>query len=161
VRAIKRLASLGTAQVRDAIFALSAAELAEDDLINRLQSFIRDLRETSAIEADLVIAEWAIAPPAQIEKTLLTVAQEALLNVRRHSQATIVIVTVQITREQAMLVVQDNGTGIPASMLQNYASNGVHLGLKGMHQRISELGGQFQLANGEEGGVIVKAVVPL
>jgi signal transduction histidine kinase len=37
----------------------------------------------------------------------------------------------------------------------------VHLGLKGMHQRISELGGQFQLANGEEGGVIVKAVVPL
>jgi signal transduction histidine kinase len=161
VQAIKRLASLGTAQVRDAIFALAAAELAEDDLIKRLQSFIRDLRETSAIEADLVIAEWAVAPPAQIEQTLLTVAREALLNVRRHSQATTVIVTVQVTREQAMLVVQDNGTGMPASMLQNYASNGVHLGLKGMIQRISELGGQFQLTNGEEGGVVVKAVIPL
>lgn len=161
IQAIKRLASLGTAQVRDAIFALSSAELAEDDLVKMLQSFIRDLRETSTIEADLVIAEWATAPPAYLEQTLLTVAQEALLNVRRHAQATTVIVTVQVTREQATLVVQDNGIGIPASTLQTYASNGVHLGLKGMQQRISDLGGQFSLANGEEGGLIVKAVVPL
>jgi signal transduction histidine kinase len=161
VQAIKRLASLGTAQVRDAIFALSSAELAEDDLVKMLQSFIRDLRETSAIEADLVIAEWAIAPPAHVEQTLLTVAQEALLNVRRHAQATTVIVTVQITREQAVLVVQDNGTGIPVSAFQNYANNEVHLGLKGMRHRLAEIGGQFLLANGEEGGTIVKAVVPL
>lgn len=161
VQTIKRLASLGTVQVRDAIFALTSAELAEDDLIKRLQSFIRDLRETSAIEADLVIAEWAVAPPTHVEQTLLTVAQEALLNVRRHSRATTVIVTVQVTREQAVLVVQDNGAGMPATTLQSYASNGVHLGLKGMHQRISELRGQFLLANGEEGGLVVKATVPL
>ncbi|HLI68886.1 MAG TPA: GAF domain-containing protein [Ktedonobacteraceae bacterium] len=161
VQAIKRLASLGTAQVRDAIFALSSAELAEDGLVKMLQSLIRDLRETSTIEADLVIAEWASAPPARVEQTLLTVAQEALLNVRRHSGATAVIVTVQVTREQAVLVVQDNGSGIALPTLQDYASNGFHLGLKGMYQRIRELGGQFLLANGEEGGLVVKAVVPL
>ncbi len=112
VQPIKRLASLGTAQVRDAIFALASAEFPEDGLVKMLQSFICDLRETSTIEADLVIAEWASVLPAQVEQTLLTVAQEALLNVRRHSGATTVIVTVQVTREQAVLVVQDNGTGI-------------------------------------------------
>lgn len=158
---IKRLASLGTAQVRDAIFALASAELAEDDLVKMLQSLIRDLRETSAIEADLVIAEWVPAPPVHIEQTLLTVAREALSNVRRHAHATTVIVTVQVTREQAVLVVQDNGAGIPLATLSNYASNGIHLGLKGMQQRIAELGGQFVLANGEEGGLVVKAMVPL
>jgi len=161
IQAITRLASLGTAQVRDAIFALASAEMAEDDLVKMLQSFIRDLRETSPIEADLVIAEWAVVPPPHLEQTLLTVAQEALLNVRRHARATAVIVTVQITREQATLVIQDNGLGIPMCTLQNYASNGVHLGLKGMQQRISDLGGQFSLTNGEEGGLVVKAVVPL
>jgi signal transduction histidine kinase len=161
VQQIKRLASLGTAQVRDAIFALTSAEFAEDGLVTMLQSFIHDLRETSNIEADLVIAEWAVAPPIHVEQTLLTVAKEALLNVRRHAHATTVIVTVQITREQAMLVVQDNGTGISASPLQNYACNGLHLGLRGMDQRIRDLGGQFLLTNGEEGGLIVKAVVPL
>jgi signal transduction histidine kinase len=129
--------------------------------VKMLQSSIHDLRETSAIEADLVIAEWASVLATQIEQTLLTVAQEALLNVRRHSGATTVIVSVQVTREQAVLVVQDNGNGIALPTLQNYTSNGIHLGLKGMHQRISELGGQFLLINGEEGGLIVKAVVPL
>ena len=126
-----------------------------------LYSFIRDLREASSLEADLVVAEWAISPPPHIEQTLLTVAQEALSNVRRHSQATIVIVTVQVTLEHAVLVVQDNGTGIPPTMLQQYNTHTVHLGLRGMRRRIEELYGDFILTNGEEGGLIVKAVVPL
>lgn len=158
---IKQLASLGTAQVRDAIFALSSTELQEGSLVGMLYTLIENLRESSTIEADLVVAEWAVPLPLHIEKTLLTVAQEALLNVRRHSQATTVIVTVQVTTEQAMLVVQDNGISLPSQIFQTYQSNTMHLGLKGMHHRIEELGGQFLLANGEEGGLIVKAVVPL
>ncbi len=126
-----------------------------------LYTLIQNLRESSSIEADLVVAEWAGPLPSHIEQTLLTVAQEALLNVRRHSQATTVIVTVQVTPEQAMLVVQDNGMGLSSQLFQMYQSNTMHLGLKGMHHRIEELGGQFLLANGEEGGLIVKAVVPL
>jgi len=161
LRSIKQLASLGTAQVRDAIFALSSAELPEEGLVKMLYTLIRDLREASPIEADLVVAEWGISPPVDIEKTLLTVAQEALSNVRRHAQATIVIVTVQVTAEQAMLVVQDNGIGLSAQVLQIYASNAMHLGLRGMRHRIEELGGHFTLVNGEEGGLIVKAVIPL
>src|SRR5579863_1827970 len=93
LQTIKQLAALGTAQVRDAIFALSSAELPEDGLVKMLYALIRDLREASSIEADLVVAEWATSPPSHIEKTLLTVAQEALSNVRRHAKATIVIVT--------------------------------------------------------------------
>ena len=161
LRTIKQLASLGTAQVRDAIFALSSADLPRDSLVSMLYKLIYDMREASSIEADLVVAEWAAQPPPSIEGTLFTVAQEALSNVRRHSQATTVIVTVQVTREQAVLVVQDNGIGLSAQELQSYRYNTIHLGLKGMHHRIEEIGGQFSLVNGEEGGLIVKAVVPL
>ncbi|GAC1363317.1 MAG: hypothetical protein NVS2B12_23020 [Ktedonobacteraceae bacterium] len=161
LRTIKQLASLGTAQVRDAIFALSAAELPKDGLVNMLYTLIRDLRESSPIEADLVIAEWAVAPTPLIQATLLTIAQEALLNARRYAHASIVIVTLQVTNEQAMLVVQDNGVGIPTHVLCSYQRNTLHLGLKGMEHRVEELGGQLTLSNGEEGGLIVKAVVPL
>jgi signal transduction histidine kinase len=108
-----------------------------------------------------VIAEWATAPPAHVEQTLFTIAQEALSNVRRHAQATIVIVTVRVTREQGMLVVQDNGIGLSTQTLQNYCHNSVHLGLKGMQHRIEELGGRFMLVNGEDGGLIVKVMIPL
>jgi len=161
LRSIKQLASLGTAQVRDAIFALSPTGFAEEGLVKMLYSFIRDLREASSLEADLVVVEWAVSPPTLIEQTLLTVAQEALSNVRRHSHATIVIVTVQVTTKYAVVVVQDNGVGIAPSVLQNFDKNTMHLGLRGMHHRIEELGGDFVLANGEEGGLIVKAIVPL
>ncbi|MDQ6660965.1 MAG: GAF domain-containing protein [Chloroflexota bacterium] len=161
LRTVKQLASLGTAQVRDAIFALSLSELQEGGLVSRLYTLIHDLRESSPIEADLVVSEWAAPLPSHVENTLFTIAQEALSNVRRHAQATMVIVTVQVTCEQALLVVQDNGVGLSSTMLQSYPSNTTHLGLKGMHNRIEELRGQFLLVNGEEGGLIVKVVVPL
>ena len=158
---IKQLASLGTAQVRDAIFALSMTELQEGGLVSVLYTLIHDLREATSIEADLVVAELAVPLPARIESAFLTIAQESLSNVRRHAQATIVIVTVQVTTGQAILVVQDNGIGLSQQALQTYRNNTTHLGLKGMHNRLEELGGQFALVNGEEGGLIVKAVVPL
>ncbi|HEY3992263.1 MAG TPA: GAF domain-containing protein [Ktedonobacteraceae bacterium] len=161
LRSIKELVSLGTAQVRDAIFALSSSEYAREGLRQMLFALIRELRESCALEADLVIAEWAIQLSPQLEDTLFTVAQEALSNVRRHANATAVIVTVQVTSVQAVLVVQDNGQGLSLHELQGYRQNTLHLGLKGMHQRIEALGGQFIIANGEESGLIVKAVVPL
>src|SRR5207302_1600654 len=120
LRTIKQLASLGTAQVRDAIFALSMTELQEGGLVSVLYTMIRDLREATSIEADLVVVELAEPVPARIENALLTIAQESLSNVRRHGQATIVIVTVQVTNEQAILVVQDNGIGLSQQALQSY-----------------------------------------
>lgn len=161
LKGIKQLASLGTAQVRDAIFALSSEEWREGGLVGMLYTLIQNLRETSSMEVDLVVAEWTISPPPAIEKTLFTIAQEALSNARRHAHATTVIVTVQVTGEQAILVVQDNGIGLAAPVFHTYRQNTMHLGLKGMHHRVEELGGQFLLTNGEEGGLIVKAVIPL
>ncbi len=161
LRSIKELASLGNAQVRDAIFALSATEVQKNGLVGMLYTLIHDLRESTSIEADLVVAEWTMSLPPNIQSTLFTIAQEALSNVRRHAHATTVIVTVQVTGEQAMVVVQDNGIGLSQQMIATYRSNTTHLGLKGMHNRLEELHGQFVLANGEESGLIVKAVVPL
>ncbi len=161
LRSIKQLASLGTAQVRDAIFALSSDQLQEGGLVTMLYTLISNLRESSSLEVDLVVDEWAVALPAHIENALFTLAQEALSNARRHSRASIVIVTLKVSSGQAMLVVQDNGIGLSPQTLQNYRSNTMHLGLKGMHHRIEELGGQFMLVNGEEGGLIVKVLVPL
>ena len=158
---IKQLASLGTAQVRDAIFALSSTQVMEGSLVSTLYTLIHDLREATSIEADLVVAEWTTPLPSHIENVLFTIAQETLSNVRRHAQATTVIVTVQVTNEQAVLVVQDNGIGLSSHVLQKYRGSTTHLGLKGMHNRLEELGGQFFIMNGEEGGLIVKAVVPL
>ena len=71
LRSVKQLASLGTAQVRDAIFALSMTELQEGGLVSVLYTLIRDLREATSIEADLVVSELVVSIPARIENALL------------------------------------------------------------------------------------------
>ncbi len=71
LRSIKQLASLGTAQVHDAIFALSMTELQEGGRVSVLYSRIRDLREATSIEADLVVSELVVSIPARIENALL------------------------------------------------------------------------------------------
>jgi len=40
-----------------------------------LYTLIQNLRESSTIEVDLVVAEWAVPLPSHIEKTLFTIAQ--------------------------------------------------------------------------------------
>src|SRR5215472_3638352 len=74
LHSVKQLASLGTAQVRDAIFALSSTEAQEGSLVNMLYTLIHNVRETSSIEADLVVAEWAVQLPSHIENTLFIIA---------------------------------------------------------------------------------------
>src|SRR2546425_9241425 len=64
LHSIKQLASLGTAQVRDAIFALSSAESQKGGLVRMLYTLIQNLRESSSIEADLVVTEWAATLPS-------------------------------------------------------------------------------------------------
>src|SRR5260370_17006302 len=157
VHTIEQVGSVGTAQVRDAIFELSSTELQEGGFVSILYALIQNLRETSSIEIDLVVAECAVPLPSHIENTLFTIAQEALSNARRHALATIVIVTVQVTSEQAALVVQDNGIGLSTQALQPYPNNTIHLALNGMHHPVQKLGGQFLLANVDAGGLIVKA----
>jgi len=71
LRSIKQLASQGTAQVHDAIFALSMTELQEGGRVSVLYSRIRDLREATSIKADLVVSELVVSIPARIENALL------------------------------------------------------------------------------------------
>src|SRR5258708_35783687 len=97
-----------------------------------LYTLIKNLRETSSLEVDLVVTEWAVPLPSRIESTLFTIAQEALSNARRHDESTTVIVTVHVNSEEAVLVVQDNGIGLSTQVLHAYRNHRLHLGVKCM-----------------------------
>jgi signal transduction histidine kinase len=80
--------------------------------------------------------------------------QEALTNCARHSDAG--HIDIEVHREDSILVlkVMDNGRGLPDG-----AAAG--LGLRGMEERVRELGGQFLIDSSPGGGATVKAVIPL
>ncbi len=83
--------------------------------------------------------------PPQLSRDASTavfrVLQEALTNVARHAKAANVSVSFEASREQALLTVEDDGIGIPASAIGHSKS----IGLIGMTERASILGGDVSI----------------
>jgi PAS domain S-box-containing protein len=83
--------------------------------------------------------------------------QEALTNVVRHAQATMVEVTLTKGNSGLALVVKDNGVGIPAEKLLDHNS----YGLIGIRERARYLGGDVVISGSPGNGTSVVVNIPL
>jgi signal transduction histidine kinase len=91
------------------------------------------------------------------ELTVYRVAQEALSNVVRHAQAKHSRVTLHFGK-QVVLTITDDGRGIPASVSAAAGSSG-GLGLIGMRERVSLVGGSLEVKARPPHGTLVRATV--
>jgi signal transduction histidine kinase len=103
--------------------------------------------------------ERRVAP--EIAETLYAVAREALTNVERHADASAVVLSLLFEPNTALLTVQDDGAGVSPLVLRTLADSAIHFGLRSMHERVTRLGGTFVAQSGEDGGFVVRALVPL
>jgi len=93
---------------------------------------------------------------------VVRVVQEALANVRKHAQATMVLVSLSSNNDTLTVTVQDNGIGIAPSRLPDVMEgDGYHAGLFTLRAMVERAGGRLSLMNGEEGGLVLKAQLPL
>jgi PAS domain S-box-containing protein len=93
-----------------------------------------------------------IGMPDRVIPHALAVVREALSNVARHAHATEVVIDVSV-REAVVLVVDDNGVGIP----QGHRASG----LANLRERAEALGGSFTIAKRAGGGTRLQWEVPL
>jgi len=89
--------------------------------------------------------------------SLFRVAQEALTNVARHAKATKVAVTLSADDQDCQLRIQDNGVGLPKEWILRPDA----FGLRGMRERIAQLGGNLFVEGKPGAGVTIAAKVPL
>ncbi|ACZ85575.1 sensor histidine kinase [Streptosporangium roseum] len=90
---------------------------------------------------------------AAAEVAAYRIVQEALTNVRKHSRAEVVRVSLE-RGEDLRVRVSDDGVGV-----QPGRRSGV--GLASMRERAAELGGTCVIGSPPEGGTVVEAVLPL
>lgn len=88
--------------------------------------------------------------------SFLRVAQEALHNIAKHSGATSVLVKLQRSAGELMLVVADNGVGFNVEEARLAAG----LGLISMRERIYLVGGEFSILSEPGSGTRITARVP-
>jgi len=98
--------------------------------------------------------------PAPVETALYRITQEAFTNAIRHSRATRVEVRVARAGPAVHCTITDNGVGFERVALDT-ARAGPGLGLAGMAERLSPLGGSLRIETSPGRGVRLDIHIPL
>lgn len=97
--------------------------------------------------------------PEDVKTALFRVTQEALTNVRKHSQARLVRIGLSFDERGVRLEVGDDGAGFDEQAVHVDPHRGI--GLRNMRERIAAIGGQLSVRSKPGGGTTIAAVVPV
>lgn len=91
---------------------------------------------------------------------LYRIAQEAVSNALKHSQADEICISLRQTVDQLVLEVSDNGVGIePEDSRVTCSRRRRGMGLRTMHYRAGLLGGALHVERRERGGTLVRCMI--
>ncbi len=88
---------------------------------------------------------------------LFRIAQEALTNIKRHANASEVVIQLNDYSKNVLLVITDNGVGFDVAHIAEHPKRGI--GLRNMHERLDAIGGKLDLISSAAGTRLV-AILP-
>jgi signal transduction histidine kinase len=139
---------------------LRPAVLDDIGLIPALHTFLKGFKEQTGIRVSLSAFAAVEEENGDHRIVFYRVAQEALMNVARHAQATQVDVSIQKVDGSVCMKITDNGKGLPPeSILRGKKNN--RLGLLGMRERLEMLGGKFSIESSPGKGATITAQIPV
>jgi signal transduction histidine kinase len=154
------LIDTGIRSIRSVTNDLRPSLLDDLGLLPALRSLVADFSERSGIQTGLVAPPNLPTLSREAELALFRALQEALSNVLRHARAQSVDVGISISPAGVLLQVQDDGMGPPAATMLNTLEHEGHMGLAGMRERITALGGSVRLMANNGSGALLEVVVP-
>ncbi|MDO5740003.1 MAG: sensor histidine kinase [Ornithinimicrobium sp.] len=159
---IETSAADGLEEARRLVGALAPAPL-ESGLADALRRLVARMAQEAGVGGEVRVEGDVTALPPVVEVALLRVAQSALANVRQHSDATKVVLTLAEAEDSVRLDIVDDGRGFD---LATIVSDGEDVsrggyGLRASRQRLRELGGGLDVESEPGGGTAISASVPL
>jgi two-component system NarL family sensor kinase len=126
-------------------------------LRSALEWYIEGFTQRSKVKVDLNVSLGADRLPEIVERTLFRIVQESLTNIFRHSGSETASVQIEGRSGIVRLEVVDNGKGIPEEILATLNSSGGQLGvgIRGMRERVRQLGGWLQIKSSPAGTRII------
>ncbi|MBI2807435.1 MAG: PAS domain S-box protein [Planctomycetes bacterium] len=155
------IASQVLQQVRTLSLDLRPALLDEFGLVDALEWYLDRLAQRAQFTFQFSRGPVKLSLPPEVQVACFRVAQEALTNVARHARARKVYVGLRQNAEEIELVIRDDGDGFDVSAARARARRGGSLGLLGMTERASLLGGWLEIVSAPGGGTTVTARFPL
>ncbi|HEV2424233.1 MAG TPA: PAS domain S-box protein [Terriglobia bacterium] len=151
-----------TREIRTFSFLLHPPALDGACLGSALRWYADGFAQRTKIRVDCEVSPGLERLPEEVEAALFRVAQEALTNVYRHSGSQTARVRLAFDNDEITLEIRDRGKGLPPGILEDDNSGPARLGvgIRGMRERLEQLGGRLQIESGS-GGTRVIAILPV
>ena len=157
-----RLTEDSIKELRTVSYLLYPPMLEEMGLKSAIPWYLDGFSARSGIKTTLEVASDFTRLPRGAELALFRVFQESLTNVHRHSGSPTAEVRLFLKGGMGVLEVRDRGKGLPPGLLEESSQDWMGqlgVGLRGMNERMRQLGGTLELTSTKE-GTTVRAMVP-
>ena len=129
-------------------------------LVPALEWLAADLEQHFGINIEVQVTGLVNRFAPEVELVLFRIAQEALRNVWKHSEASEARVVLEYGDDGTLLTINDNGKGFELpERVADLAPLG-KLGLVGMQERVRLLGGSLEMLSEPGRGTSIKVVLP-
>jgi signal transduction histidine kinase len=147
--------------IRTMSYLLHPPLLDEMGLAHALRWYVEGFAERSTIAVNLECSKDFGRLSREVETAIFRIVQECLINIHRHSGSATAAVRLSWLDGQVRLEVADNGKGISPQMRDQMESGGtVGVGVRGMRERVSQLGGSLKISS-DDAGTGTRIVVQL
>src|SRR6185437_10479278 len=150
-------------EVRTIAYVLYPPMLEELGLNSAISWYLEGFASRSEIKITFDAAPELERLERPVELVLFRVLQESLANVHRHSGSATAHIRLFQENGSAVLEVEDEGKGFPDAMLdldRDELASSFGVGLRGMSERLRDLGGTIELKLAKKQGAIVRAEIP-
>jgi signal transduction histidine kinase len=151
---IKRLLEGSIGVVRNMALLLRPSMLDDLGLVPALQWQAREASKRSGIWVKVAAGEVSEELPEDHKTCVYRIVQEALHNIVQHANARNVTITVAQEPDRLLLSIQDDGRGFNPPQERG-------MGLIGMEERVSALGGRLMVESASGEGTLLRVALPL
>ena len=156
---INQLLSRNIQDIRQLITMLRPSMLDDLGLVPTLRWWLSRFANETGIDTDLSLPRKWERLPGQTETAIYRIIQESLTNAARHSAATRVQVSLEKKDGRVQAEIADNGIGFRVEKVLNQPGGSV--GLMGIEERVSLLGGKSSIKSQPGKGARIRVELPL
>jgi signal transduction histidine kinase/ligand-binding sensor domain-containing protein len=159
-RQISQTARETAREVDEIVWTVNPSNDTLDGLINYICKNAQEYLAVAGLRYRLDMP--AQLPPAAISPearhNVFLAAKEAVTNVVRHARASEAWLRLRLAPHSFTLEIEDNGRGLDGL---DEKTAGARNGLRNMRKRMEDIGGEFFIGPGRQGGTLVRLTVPL
>jgi PAS domain S-box-containing protein len=159
---LQELAKRLDEEVNFLVWELRPTVLDDLGLVAAIENYVQEWVRHYGISAEFhagKLGETRLAP--DVETNLYRITQEALNNTYKHAKAKNANIVLESRNKEVVLVIEDDGIGFNADAVRPSPEESRGLGLVGMRERASIIGGKVEIESSPGNGTTVFVRVPM